>query len=304
MNEIYYITKRNCYNFFRDKSAVFFSMLSMFIVIGLMVIFIGSMNSESVYDLIQTFGGTGNVIKDKANSVHYIQLWTLGGVLCVNAVTVTMTAIGAMVQDEARKKIMSFYVTPVKRSKLTIGYVVSAWVIGTIMCSATLVLAQAYFAIIGEDLLPILDVLKLVGLVAMNTLVFAAVGYLIVLFIHSESALSGVLTIVGTLVGFAGGIYLSVGSMSDFVQAVVKALPVIHGAAMMRVVATQDAIDKIFVNVPAEVMDEVKEDMGITVTVGDHVLKMQEQMLIMLGYVMIAVVVSILINRKRKLKDR
>ena len=52
MREIFYLTKRNCLVYLRDKSAVFFSLLSMLIVLGLMVVFLGKMNSENVLSVI------------------------------------------------------------------------------------------------------------------------------------------------------------------------------------------------------------------------------------------------------------
>lgn len=39
MKTILYLTKRNCKIFLRDRAAVFFSVLSMLIVLGLMVFF-------------------------------------------------------------------------------------------------------------------------------------------------------------------------------------------------------------------------------------------------------------------------
>ncbi len=56
----------------------------------------------------------------------------------VNAVTVTLTVTGAMVQDETEKRLMAFYVKPVSRVKLSLGYILAAWVVGTGMCLLTL----------------------------------------------------------------------------------------------------------------------------------------------------------------------
>lgn len=123
MSEIWYMTKRNCLVYLRDRSAVFFSFLSMLIVLGLMVIFLGSMNSESVLNVLQEYGWEGrDTSKDAENATYLIQLWTLAGILVVNSVTVTLTVLGTMVQDETKKRAMAFYVTPVKRYKLTFSY--------------------------------------------------------------------------------------------------------------------------------------------------------------------------------------
>ena len=57
MKEILYLTKRNSLIYMRDKKAVFFSVLSMLIVLGLMVIFLGSMNSQDLLLLLERYGG-------------------------------------------------------------------------------------------------------------------------------------------------------------------------------------------------------------------------------------------------------
>ena len=149
MREIFYLTKRNCLVYLRDKSAVFFSFLSMLIVLGLMVVFLGKMNSENVLSVIEEYGGCEITAQDRENAAYLIQMWTLAGIISVNAVTVTMTVLGNMVQDEARKRIMAFYVTPVKRLYLALGYIFSAWVIGTFMCLLTFAMGEVFFFLKG-----------------------------------------------------------------------------------------------------------------------------------------------------------
>lgn len=304
MREIYYITKRNCQVFFRDKAAVFFSILSMLIVLGLMVIFLGSMNSKSVVEVLAQYGGIRDTALDEKNAEYLIQLWTLAGILVVNSVTVTLTVIGNMVQDETRKRIMAFYVTPVNRLKLALGYIISAWIVGIIMCVLTLAAGEAYFWIKGNGLLSAVSLLRLCGMICANTFTFSALGYLMALFVHSDSAWSGLLTIVGTLVGFVGGIYLPMGSLSEAVQKVLRFLPVLHGASMMRQTATEAAVTETFAGLSGQVTEIFREELGITVCAGEHCFSVSEQLAILAIYAIIAIVAAALINRKRRLKDR
>ena len=206
MKEIGYLVKRNSLLFLRERSAVFFSLLSMLIVLALMVIFLGRMNSQALVDLLSEWGGERDRAADERNAAYLIQLWTLAGILVVNAVTVTLTVTGIMVQDETEKRLAAFYVTPVSRLKLSLGYILSAWLVGTGMCLLTLAAGEGYFALRGYGLLKAGSVLKLGGMIALNTFVFATIAYLFALSVHNSSAWSGLLTIVGTLVGFVGGI--------------------------------------------------------------------------------------------------
>ena len=156
----------------------------------------------------------------------------------------------------------------------------------------------------GHGLLAAVELLKLAGIIALSVFTFSALGYLLALFVHSDSAWSGILTIIGTLVGFAGGIYLPLSSLSETVQTVLKCIPVLHGAAMMREVCTAQAIRETFDGLPEAVVDVFKERMGITLYRGDVQIELWQQVTLLLIYAIIAIVAATFVNRKRKLKDR
>ena len=232
MSEIKAMTKRNLLIYFRNKSAVFFSILSALILLAIMVVFLGESSSEGLLDALNQYG-TGTAEENAKNASWLVQLWIMGGILGVNSVTVSLTAIGAMVEDEERGRLRSFYVTPASRFYLSLGYILSAWVSGMVICLTTLAVGEGFFALKGHPVLGIVDLVSLVGVMALNTFVFSAIGYLAALFIRTGSAWSGMLTVAGTLVGFLGGTYIPVASMSEWLQNVVKLLPVIHGTALI-----------------------------------------------------------------------
>lgn len=304
MREIYYLLKRNILLYLRDYAAVFFSLLSMLIVLALMVIFLGNMNSENVVDALAELGGVRDTAADKANADYLIQMWTLAGILVVNTVTVTLTVTGEMVEDQVSNKLVSFYVTPVKRIKIAFGYIFSAWIVGTVMCLFTLAAGEAYMVFQGHSLLPAGSLLKLSGFIFLNAFVYSAISYLLALFVRSSSAWGGLQTIVGTLVGFVGAIYLPVSMLPDGVMKVLKCLPVIHGAAMMRELCIQDALDKTFYGLPQAASEIFKEQMGVTIQMGGSEIGLADQILFLLFYGIIAVIVSAVITKRRRLRDR
>lgn len=304
MKQILNLVKRNTLNFFRDHSAVFFSILSMLIVLALMVVFLGSMNSSSVVNVLAEYGGERDTATDQTNAKYLIQMWTLAGILVVNSVTVTLTVLGGMVNDECRGRLASFYVAPAKRLNIALGYILSAWLIGTIMCMLTLVIGEVYMLLQGHALLPLLTWLKLLGMICLNTFVYASLGYLLALFIHSDSAWSGMLTIVGTLVGFLGGIYLPMSMLPEGVGNLLKCLPVLHGASMMRDVLTKEAMAKTFADLPNVVPEIFREMMGISICAKEKQISLTYQILFLLTYAIIAIILAAIISNKRKVSDR
>ena len=304
MKEILYLTKRNSLIYMRDKKAVFFSVLSMLIVLGLMVIFLGSMNSQDLLLLLERYGGERNEAQDRINVEHLIQLWILSGILIVNSVTVTLTVIGTMVQDEEQSRLASFYVAPVKRGKLVLGYVLAAWFTGAGLSILTLIAGELYMVFSGKGLLPVSTLMVMCGMIFLNTFVYASIGYLLAMFIHSSSAWGGMLTIVGTLVGFAGGIYLPLSSFSERIQTVLKCLPVLQGVSMMRKVCLEEVTEITFEGMPSQAVEIFQERMGVTLTAGERLISLGEQFSILAFYGIIAIMIAVFLNKRRKLKDR
>ncbi|MDE6213466.1 MAG: ABC transporter permease [Lachnospiraceae bacterium] len=304
MREIYYMLKRNILLYLRDRVSVFFSILSMLIVLALMVIFLGNMNIENVVDALAESGSLRDTAADEKNAAYLIQMWTLAGILIVNAVTITLTVMGTMVQDEVKNRLASFYMAPVKRIKITLGYILSSWIVGIGMCILTLIMGELYMVFCGHPLLCAADCLKLCGMIVLNTFVYASLTYFMALFIHSESAWSSIMTIIGTLVGFVGAIYLPMSMLPAGVSRVLKCLPVLQGAAMMRMVCTKDAIDQTFAGLPEIAGDTFREQMGVSIFMGDREIVLFDQILFLVICAIIAIIASAWITKRRKLRDR
>lgn len=298
------LVRRNILIFIRDKGTVFYSILSMLIMLGLMILFLGNMNSQDIVLVLEQIGGNRDAAADKANADYLIAMWTLAGILLSNAVTVTMTAMGRMIEDEESMRLASFYIAPVKRICIAFGYVFSAWCIAVLMCLITLAASQVYMAATGKVVLAGMECLQLLGMIALNAFVYAAIAYLIALFVHSMGAWSGLLTVIGTLVGFIGAVYLPMSALPEKVAAVLKYLPVLHGAAMMRVVCTKKAVETAFAGISEEAVEIFREKMGITVVMGDAPVpfSVQAGYLLILGTIVIAA--AALISRKKTLYDR
>ena len=304
MNKIFYLTKRNCLVYLRDRSAVFFSVMSTLIALGLMVVFLGKMNSENVIYILEDYSSMAITETDRMNVSYLIQMWTLASMLSINTVTVAFTVIGTMINDETAGKIMAFYITPVKRLYLALGYIMSAWIISAGMSVFTLAIGEIYFVMQGYELLTVKILLKIIMEVTVSAFTFSAIGYVMALCVHSNSGWSGVLTITGTLVGFASGIYIPISQFSHTIQAIVKVTPFLHSAAILRKTATADIIVKTFKNVPDEVMQAYCDKMSIDVIINEEIWNERQQIILILVYSVAAILIAVTITKKRKLKDR
>lgn len=248
--------KRNLLLFFRDKSAVFFSLLAVIIIIGLYALFLGDVWASEY--------------KEVANIRFLMDSWIMAGLLAVTSVTTTMGAFGTLVSDREKNIIKDFNSSPVKRSSIAGGYVISAFLIGCIMSVVALILVEIYIVASGGKLLSAVAFGKVFGLILVCTLVNTAIVFFVVSFFKSNNAFATASTVIGTLIGFMTGIYLPVGALPDAVQFVIKIFPVSHAVAIFRQVIMDVPLSEAFAGAPAESLIEFEKMMGVTYYFGDY----------------------------------
>lgn len=298
------LIKRNILVYARDRSNIFFSLLSMIVIIGLMVIFLAKMNADNVVNLLNQFGGNRDTIVDQANARQLVILWALAGIVVVNSVTITFSMIGIMVEDETQKRLSSFYVSPVNRTIFVMGYILSAIIMGTIMCILTIAVGEAYIGVTGGVLLTMAQIGKILFYIILNVFTSAGMVFLMANFVHSQSALSGLGTLIGTFVGFIAGIYLPLGMLPEKVQTVLKCFPLVHGCSFLRNTLTEQMIAKTFSNCPKDLVNGYKDYMGMTISFNDTIVSDRKKMEFLLISGIIFIGVSAIIQKRRNVMSR
>ena len=279
--------KRNLLVFFKDKASVFFSLLSVFIIIGMYALFLGDVWTSSMSDI----PGARNLM----------DCWIVAGLIAVTSVTTTMGAFGAMVEDKSKKIIKDIRSSPLPRVSIAGGYILSAFVIGVIMCVVALALCQLYLLSGGGTLFTGMQLLKIFGLILLSTFSNTALVLFFVSFFQSNNAFSIASTIIGTVIGFLTGIYIPIGQLPEGVQTVIKLFPPSHSALLLRQVIMDDAIKTSFAGAPAGTADSLKQMLGVTFQVGATLLTptLSIAMLVVAGFVFLGLSMLVLSRKKR-----
>lgn len=301
---VFRLVKRNILVYVRDRSNIFFSLLSTLIIIGLMAVFLGKMNADGVVSLINQFGGERDALADRANAEQLILMWTLAGIVVVNSVTITLAMVGIMVEDEAQKRLSSFFVSPVNRGTFVMGYIIASIIMGFVMCIMTVVIGEAYIGMTGGTILTTAQFGKITLLILLNVFSSASMVFLLVNFAHSTSAFSGLSTIVGTLVGFIAAIYLPMGMLPVKVQSVLKCFPLLHGTSLMRSIFTEEALKNTFQGLPKEVITGYKEYMGMTISWKEGIIDDRIKMVIIVISGIIFIGISALLQKRRNVMSK
>jgi multidrug/hemolysin transport system permease protein len=250
------LIKRNLKLFFRDRTSVFFSLLSVFIIIGLYVLFLGNMMVNNLKDLLAE------------NARFTIDSWVMAGILSVTAITTTMGAFGTMVEDKTKKISKDFSSAPLKRSQLAGGYIISSFIIGVIMSIAALIIAEIYILADGGKLITLVPLLKLFGVMLLSVFTSSSLVFFIVSFFKSINAFATASTIIGTLIGFLTGIYIPIGSLPSAVQTAIKIFPISHAGVLFRQIMMEVPMSEAFKNAPEQAITSFKQAMGVVFYAG------------------------------------
>ena len=303
MNSLLTLTSRNLKQYFRDKGAVFFSLLSMFIVIVLMFFFMGDSNTDGIMEILNHYPDR-DPVQDQKNADLLILTWTCAGMVSINAVTVTLSSLSYMIKDRENGKLSSIYTTPVSRLVIALSNVLAAWISSVIICTATLVVSELYAVSQGLTPFSFCAHLRMLGYIAANSFTYATLMFLAASLVKSSGAWGGIGTIIGTLVGFLGGIYLSIGEASASIAAIIKSTPVIYGTALFRGEMTASIAQTTFSGLPSEVLTGFNRAVGTELTIGNHVLTAPEELAVLLVCGTVFLLGGALVVRFSKKSDR
>ena len=270
---------RNLKVFFRDRASVFFSLLAVFIIIGMYVLFLGDVWLQNLPDM--------------PGAKPLMDSWIMAGLLAVTSMTTTMGAFGTMVDDRAHKLIKDFSASPIRNSQIAGGYILSSFTVGVIMTLITFVLAELYIVGGGGAFLPFGSLIKMLLLLLLSALCNTAMVSFLISFFKSNNAFGTASSIIGTLIGFLTGIYLPIGMLPEGIQFVIKIFPVSHAALLLRQVMMEAPMQTVFAGAPAEMVEGFQQEMGVLFKMGDTYMTGLTSILILVGSALVFYALSI-----------
>ncbi len=278
---------RNIKLYFRDKTSVFFSLLGVFVIIGLYILFLGDQVESGVGDLPE--------------ARFLMDSWIMGGVIAVTSITTTMGAFGQMVDDKVKKNYKDIYASPLKRYKIAGGYLISSYMVGVIMSLLTFFLAEIYIVISGGEFLPFEKIIQAIGVILISVLASSSMIFFMVSLFKTNNSFATASTIVGTLMGFLMGIYIPIGVLPSSVQTFIKAFPLSHSGTLLRQIFMEIPISGTFKGIPLEEVEKFKLELGVVYKVGDKVLTPGLQISFLIITAVVFYLLAILsISRKNK----
>lgn len=260
MSVVLAIVRRNLQIFFRDRLNVFFSLLGAVILFGLYTLFLGNLQIADLADSLP--GATTGEVQ------AFVDSWMFAGIVLITTVTTGLGGLAVLVDDDQSGRFRDFLVAPLRRGQLVLGYLLSAAVVAVILSVVVLILSVVYLGVLRGTWLSPAAIVRSLMIVVLSCLAFTAFSALIVSFVRTNGAFSGLATIVGTVLGFIAAAYIPIGAFPDTVASVVAALPFAQAGMLLRREFSEGTLATITADAPgAEV--PLRAFYGLDLTIGD-----------------------------------
>jgi multidrug/hemolysin transport system permease protein len=290
MDTVFMLASRNIRIYVRNRMSVFFSFLSVIIIIAMYALFLGKVQVDGIRRSVGDIPGIRALVDS----------WIMAGLLSVNAVTVTLGVLGTMVFDIEYKRFPDFVVAPVRRSSVVVSYLIAAWVIGFVFSLIAFAAGELYIVSGGGRLLGPKDILTVAGMLALAVVSSSSIMFLLASFLRSGSAFGTLSTLLGTLIGFITGVYVPLGVLPDAVQKFVVLVPFSHSAAMLRQVFCASPLAAVFHGAPPDAAVQYARMYGIRLFWGTQEISMTAMVSVLLGVTVLFLLLSVVKLRSYK----
>jgi multidrug/hemolysin transport system permease protein len=284
------LVERNLKRYLKDGMGVFFSFLSVIMIIIMYAVFLGD----------NTLANVRNTVGDIPYVDGLVMSWLMAGIAFISTVTVPVSVLGLFSEDRSLKTLDDFYTAPIPRSVFILSYLLSSMIITTIMSTINFILGQFYILSLGYSFIPLLDILQVFGLIILCSFTYSTLFFFLALIMKSSKAFGSLGGIVGTLIGFFAGIYVPIGVINATIANVIHMLPFSFGVTLMRNSYMNVFLGKVFDGAPEGIRSGFESFWGISLSINSWSISIPIMIIIMLGYGFLFYGLSIRVMKKQK----
>ena len=295
MKTVYFLTRRNCRLFFKDKGMFFSSLITPIILLVLYATFLAKIYRDSFVSAVPP----GLVSDSLIDATVAAQL--ISSLLAVICVTVAFCANLISINDKASGAIRDLTVTPVRRSALAVGYFAAAAIVTLIVTLTTFAVCLIYLAFIGWYM-SVADVLLLLLDVLLLTLFGTALSSCVNFGLSTNGQASAVGTIVSAGYGFICGAYMPMSGFGTGLQRVLSFLPGTYGTCLIRNHAMAGVLREMrdTAGFPDEVLEGIRDSIDCNLSFFGTQVTLPAMYLILTGATLLLVGLYILLNALRR----
>ncbi|QSF13399.1 ABC transporter permease [Mycoplasma sp. Mirounga ES2805-ORL] len=211
MRQINILLKRNMIRFWKSKTRIFFTFLSPLFYLLIYFLFVKNTISRNA--------PTAEIGKIMADS------YLLFGIVSVTTLTSALSICSIMMEDKENQVLPDLLITPTKSSHIRFAYVLSNFIINTVVSLFVFIIVIIYMAINKTLINPWTNYVAFIPLIVVSTLINALIFTLIVSFIKQRTIYTVLVSIVSSVIGFFIGAYTPWNIMPDFILQISSEFP-------------------------------------------------------------------------------
>ena len=226
MNSLTMLIKRNIKFYYRYKSNIVYSFLSVMIIIGLNILFLSKMTTDG---FAASFPGI-----DRAKLSFLTDSIMFAALIPISSLSVSLVALSVMVNDVEKKINLDFMTAPIKRSVIMLSYLLSSLIICLVVALIFIAFSGVYLFIESGVFFSPLQIFYMLAATLLSVLFSNIIILYIMSFLKTENGVGGLGTLIGTLIGFISGAYMPIGVMPEAIRYVINVLPFLQTTALIK----------------------------------------------------------------------
>ena len=257
MYEFVSLVKRHMLKFLRDKTAVFFSFLSVIILLTLYFLFIG----ENYVSELRNIQEEGLITREFVDFMKISNM--MGGILVINTISLSLGIMGNIITDLEQRSLDAYLVTPVKRYKIIFSYYISSIIVTVFFTLLMWAFTIVYAGVISGYWFSFEVILQTSLLLLFFTFVSASLMIYLTTLLRSVNAFGTLSGVLGTLIGFICGIYMPLAVFSSGVQYISSVFPFTHMTILLKNIMLKEPLETLESIIPAEHVDTMRLYFGV-----------------------------------------
>jgi multidrug/hemolysin transport system permease protein len=145
-----------------------------------------------------------------------------------------------------------------------------------------------------------MDILTVFSIIILCSLTYSSLFFFLALIMKSAKAFGSLGSIVGTLIGFFGGIYVPIGVISSTIANLIHLLPFSYGVTLMRLAYMKWFMGQVFDGAPEGVRSGFESFFGLTVEINDWSIPILMMVLGLVFYTFIFYGLSVFVMNTKK----
>lgn len=292
------LVKRNLLYTIRDKSAFLMSFLSVIILVFIYKSFLGNFQIDSIKSA-SNLSHINNVGKDMVN------YWLISGLVIVTSVTSVVNGLGVVVDDYENNKFSDFKILGVSQYKVIISYYFSSIVIGFFVTFLSLLFSIWIFVGFNKLMyIPFKELSYIILVIFLSNIVASLFSMPFARLMKTRNSFAIFSTIVGTLIGFISGVYISIGNVSSFIKNIMLSLPFIHEVTLLKNNIMLKSENLFFKNFSEQARLNYDKLYGNKLYMSsENIINLKDSLLFIIFWILVLILVNIIVNFLASEKD-